>query len=215
MRDRLAQSGLRRGGDSPAAGQRLDGLVRVIGLQPRPQVTDLRGAVTAAAIDLAVDDEPAADAGADRHIEHDLPTAPAPKRASARQAASQSFSITAGTASVWRHQSTSGEAIPAADVMALDDGAGRGVDRSAETEARGGDTVPRDQCPAGFGDLLEDALGAAASAGRRNARARPAAHRRGPRRAGVLCRRFRCRETWEKKCGQEAVVSGGRAGSAR
>ena len=48
----LAQPGLCRGRDAPAAGQRFDGLIGPIGVQARTQVADLGGAVTAAAIDL-------------------------------------------------------------------------------------------------------------------------------------------------------------------
>ena len=71
MRNRLGKPRLGRGGDAPTAGHRLDRFVRPIGVQPGPQMADFGGGHSAAAINLAIDDQPAADAAADGDIEHD------------------------------------------------------------------------------------------------------------------------------------------------
>ena len=68
--------------------------------RPGPQVADFGRARAVAAIDLLVDDQSAADAGADRDVQHDARARdPAPKRASASAATSQSFSIGRGSTS--------------------------------------------------------------------------------------------------------------------
>ena len=71
MTDRIGQPRLGRRGDPPTAGQRFDRLVRPIGMQAGPQMADLGGRDAVPAINLPVDNQPAADPAANRHVKHD------------------------------------------------------------------------------------------------------------------------------------------------
>ena len=141
----VAQPRLRRGGDAPAAGQRLDGLVGPIGVQARAQVADLGGAVAVAAIDLAVDDQSAADAGADGDEQHHLA---APARAVPRLGQGRRVAIVfqprrqtqRPTAPVDQRK-----AFPAVDVMAFDHHAAGRIDRPAKADADRRHVVSRRQ----------------------------------------------------------------------
>ena len=67
-------------GDAETAGARFDCCVRIVGLQPRPQMADLGGDSVAAGVNLAVDHQRPADAAADGNIENDAIAAAGPEK---------------------------------------------------------------------------------------------------------------------------------------
>ena len=119
-------------------------------------------AAAVAAVDVAIDDQPAADAGAHGDVEHDPAAASGavPGLGQGRHVA---------VVSQYGRQAEREAApidqrkpLPAVDVMALGDHAARRIDRAAEADADGRHVVPRGQRAGGRFDLLENADGAAA-----------------------------------------------------
>ena len=119
-------------------------------------MTDLRHRGTPAAVEPTVDDQPAANAGADRHVEDRSQTASCPQ---------PGFGQGGGIAVVPQHDRQSEtvaaplderEIIPAFDLMTGQDSSPVGVNRSAKTDADAPHPGRVDQLPTSALNLLED-----------------------------------------------------------
>src|ERR1043166_8804315 len=131
-------------------------------VSPLPQVPDLRRSAAHAPINLAIDDQPAADAGADRDVEHRGKTLARPE---------QRFGEPGDVGVVPEHRGKADqladpvgerEIVPALDLMRLDDGVRAVIDGSAEPDANPAQLVPftfsvRKQLRNGLRNLLTNA----------------------------------------------------------
>ena len=160
----------------------LDRRVRIVGIEARPQVADLRGDPVAAPVDAAVDHQGPADAAADGDIEdHAVPAAGAEKGLG-QPGGVGVVGNGGGQAESLAAPSGQGEVGPAFHLMAGDRAAFLRIDRTAETNADGRRAVALDQFAADGLDLPKDAAGlffradvGAAEFNERRAVARPTA----------------------------------------
>src|SRR5262249_15286987 len=119
---------------APAGGDVLEDVVGAI-ILAKAQVANLGGAAAGAAVDAAVDDQPAADPGTNRHVKHWRMSL---RRAERRLGQPRDVGIVAERDRQRERVAEptgNGEAIPAADLVRLDDALGVIVDRPTKADA--------------------------------------------------------------------------------
>ena len=125
------------GGNRPTAGRQFDDLLGRVGLGSRANVSQFRGDARAADVHPPADDQGPADAAADVRIEDDPPAASGAEAGLAQSGHVGIVGHAGRQAERLAAPIGQREVVPAGHVMALDDPAGRRVDRSAEAEADG------------------------------------------------------------------------------
>ena len=140
----------------------------IVGIEARPQMTDLRSDAAPAAVDAAVDHQRPADAAAHGDIEHDAMTAARAKEGLGQPGGVGVVGNGGGQAECLAAPGGQGEIGPAFHLMARDRAAFVRIDRAAETDADGRRAVTLDQFAADHFDLAKDAAGP--SSGRISAR---------------------------------------------
>ena len=149
-----------RRGDAEAAGNRFDRRVRIVGVEARPQVADLRGDAAAAAVDAAVDHQRPADAAADGDVEDDRVAAARAEEGLGQPGGVGIVGNGGRQAERLAAPGGQGEIVPAFHLMARDRASFLRIDRAAETDADGRRAVTIDQFAADRFDLPQDAAGA-------------------------------------------------------